>query len=69
MSVPREVNCLPRRIKDLLAVINRGDIGLMVRMIGESRECPYAGACDVGSACGRIHAAFLPLASEDTKPS
>lgn len=34
----------------------------MVRMIDESRMCPHAGECDVGSACARIHAAFLPLA-------
>ncbi|TAN77002.1 MAG: hypothetical protein EPN20_01690 [Magnetospirillum sp.] len=61
--MPREVNCLPHRIETLLAVINRGEIDLMLRMIDESAACPWAGECDVGAACVRIHAAFLPLAS------
>jgi len=34
----------------------------MARMIGESVDCPHRAGCDVGDACVRIHAAFLPLA-------
>lgn len=58
----REVNCLPRRIKALLDVINQGEMGVMARMIEESCACPGAAECEVGEACARIHAAFLPLA-------
>lgn len=62
--MPREVNCLPSRIKTLLAVINRGEMDLMVRMIDESNACPHVAECDVGLACRRIHAAFMPLAPQ-----
>ena len=58
----REVNCLPRRIKSLLGVINQGEMAVMARMIEDSRVCPDAAECEVENACGRIHAAFLPLA-------
>ncbi len=60
--MPREVNCLPRRIRTLLDLINRGEVESMARMIGESVDCPHRAECDVGDACVRIHAAFLPLA-------
>jgi hypothetical protein len=59
--VAREQNCLPRRIKAVLGMINRGDACEIARLIDESRACPDVDTCDVGAACLRIHAAFLPL--------
>ncbi len=57
----REENCLPRRIKSLLAMINRGEVEVIATLIEESRTCPDVDVCDVGAACLRIHSAFMPL--------
>ncbi len=64
VRVTREDNCLPKRIKLLLDKVNRGDSEAIARMIEFSQSCPNLATCDIGPACIRIHAAFLPLAGK-----
>ncbi len=60
--VNSRANCLPDRVKLILAAIDRGETDVLVRMIDESSACISSGdGCGMREACLRLHAAFLPL--------